>query len=184
MIVVHYRPRSWCEEGRSIIVRSILCPSVVLSGAGSAAQSGDFTYAVNQSTITITQYTGDGGSVAIPATVDGMAVTMIGSGAFFSNTVVTSVALPKSVTSFGERVFAACDVLASATVDAATVGTEFSGLNALKNVTLGTNVISVGRSAFSGCSGVRSINLPDTVTSVGAEAFKGCSGTTNLSDRS
>src|SRR5262245_44501712 len=45
-----------------------------------------FTYTTNSdNTITITGYTGSGGDVAIPDTIDGMAVTTIGPNAFYTS---------------------------------------------------------------------------------------------------
>jgi hypothetical protein len=48
-----------------------------------ALQSGDFTYVVSDGNVTITNYTGLGGVVVIPATIDGMPVVSIGDSAFF-----------------------------------------------------------------------------------------------------
>ena len=41
-----------------------------------------FTYTTNNNTITITGYTGPGGAVTIPSTINGLPVTSIGLGAF------------------------------------------------------------------------------------------------------
>ena len=43
---------------------------------------GDFEYTVSDGTVTITKYTGAGGDVTVPETIDGMAVTVIGKEAF------------------------------------------------------------------------------------------------------
>ena len=53
------------------------------------------------STITITGYTGPGGEVIIPATIDGLPVISIGNWAFESLTSLTSVTIPNSVTIIG-----------------------------------------------------------------------------------
>jgi hypothetical protein len=47
-----------------------------------AAVQAQFDYATNNNAITVTEYTGFGGDVAIPATVNGLPVTSIGDGAF------------------------------------------------------------------------------------------------------
>ena len=51
---------------------------MVLSSSAFALQSGDFTYTVSGGTVTITGYTGAGGNVVIPATIDGMPVVALG----------------------------------------------------------------------------------------------------------
>ncbi len=64
-----------------------------LIGTVSAASSGDFTYQSIEggTTVEITGYSGSGGDVEIPSTIDGLPVTMIGEGAFYYHSGVTSV---------------------------------------------------------------------------------------------
>jgi hypothetical protein len=69
-----------------------------------------FTYTEAGGEITITGYSGPGGDVVIPATIDGMPVANIGSGAF-GFTGVTSVDIPASVTSIGDEAFSNCSHL-------------------------------------------------------------------------
>ncbi|MHC1767420.1 MAG: hypothetical protein AB9869_24600 [Verrucomicrobiia bacterium] len=71
---------------------------VVMSPNAGQAQ---FNYETNNGTITITEYTGPGGAVTIPETINGMAVTSIGAWAFSWCTSLTSVTIPNSVTSEG-----------------------------------------------------------------------------------
>ena len=59
------------------------------------------TYTTNNGTITITGYTGPGGAVTIPSTINGLPVTSIGNYAFSNCTSLTSVTIPDSVTSIG-----------------------------------------------------------------------------------
>src|SRR5688572_11703748 len=66
-----------------------------------------FDYTID-GTITITGYTGPGGAVAIPDTINGTPVTAIGNSAFYGETGVTSVTIPNSVTSIREWAFAFC----------------------------------------------------------------------------
>ena len=44
----------------------------------------------------------------------------------------------------------------------------------LTNVTIGTNVISIGEEAFAYCSGLTSVTIPASVASIGNRAFKYC----------
>ncbi len=47
-----------------------------------AVVQAQFNYTTNNGTITITKYTGSGGDVTIPDTINGLPVTSIGDGAF------------------------------------------------------------------------------------------------------
>ena len=68
--------------------------------------------------------------------------------------ILTSVVIPNSVTTIGERAFFLC-----------------SGLTSVK---IGTSVTSIGNSAFSFCGGLTSIDIPNSVTTIGESAFYGC----------
>ncbi|NBS55200.1 hypothetical protein EBT23_06570, partial [bacterium] len=61
----------------------------------------DFTYTTNNGEVTITGYTGSGGNLVIPGTIEGNPVTSIGGGAFLGLSSLTSVTIPDSVTSIG-----------------------------------------------------------------------------------
>src|SRR6266478_103185 len=66
-----------------------------------AAVQAQFTYTTNNSTITITGYTGPGGAVTIPSMTNGLPVTSIGDLAFHFSTNVTSITIGTNVTSIG-----------------------------------------------------------------------------------
>ena len=80
-------------------------------------------------------------------------VTRIKVEGFSGNPSLTSITIPDSVTSIGERAFLWC----------------FS----LSTVTIPNSVTTIGKRAFSGC-GFESITIPDSVTSIGEEAFLDC----------
>ncbi len=110
-------------------------------------------------TITINGYTGPGGALAIPATINGLPVTSIGSGAFGSCTNLTSVTIPNSVTN---------------------IGTAFNGCLSLTNVVIGSGVTSIGFEAFAFCTNLTGITIPNSVTSIGDLAFYSCSSLSNV----
>ena len=78
--------------------------AIVLS-APPMLQAEDYTYTTNNGTITITGYTGVGGAVIIPDTINGLPVTSIGDSAFSSRDGLTSVTIGNSVTSIGDSAF-------------------------------------------------------------------------------
>jgi hypothetical protein len=126
-----------------------------------AGQSGDFGYDVSTNlTVTITNYTGAGGSVTIPDTIEGMPVKSIDSWVFSSRADLTEVIMASSVTSIGQRVFNNC-----------------SGIT---NLALSKSLGVIPDSAFSGCGRLETVILPDSVTKVEASAFSYCSSLKTL----
>jgi hypothetical protein len=125
-----------------------------------AAQFGDFQYTSTGTAVNITKYTGPGGAVTIPDTIQGMPVTSIGEYAFNGCTGLTSVVIPDSVTSIGDQAFFGCTGLTS--------------------ITIPDSVTSIGEWAFAWCTGLTSITMPNSVTSIGRGAFSRCSGLTSI----
>jgi hypothetical protein len=78
--------------------------------AARAALQAQFDYTTNADgiSLTITNYTGPGGAVAIPTNINGLTVTTIGPGAFLEIYGLTSVTIPGSVTSIGHSAFDLC----------------------------------------------------------------------------
>ena len=145
--------------------------------AGNAAQSGDFTYEVSGSTITIIRYTGTSNTVVVPATIDEMPVTGIGDSAFYDAFVLTSLTLPNSLTSIGTNAFTWCAQLTSLTLpDSVTnISKEaFSWCRGLTNVTIGKHVASIGERGFYGCTALTDLTIPSSVIIIGEEAFSTC----------
>ena len=71
----------------------------------------DYYYTTDNGTITIVGYTGVGGAVTIPSTINDLPVTSIGAGAFYKCTSLTSVTIPSSVMTIGSYAFADCPAL-------------------------------------------------------------------------
>ena len=128
--------------------------------AASAPAQAQFDYTTNASTINITKYTGPGGAVAIPATINNLPVASIGTNAFYNCTGLTSVTIPGSVNSIGDYAFEVC--------------------NNLTTVTISNGVTSIGEGVFQYCSGLTSITIPGSVTSIGDYAFNGCNRLTSI----
>lgn len=126
--------------------------------AVTAQQFGDFTYTSDGATITITGYTGPGGAVTIPDTIQGLPVVSIGDRAFYNSTL-SSVTFPGSLNRIGEWTFSAC--------------------NFLVEVTIPDGVTSIGEGAFSGCINLKDATIPGSLTNIGYAAFSSC-GLTNV----
>jgi hypothetical protein len=147
------------------------------NGAGRPAflwdRSASMGYTTNNGTVTITRYTGPGGAVAVPSTINGLPVTTIGDyyaieggggmgggpfgqwvGAFAECSSLTSITIPNSVTSIGDYAFSDCTNLTS--------------------VTIPNGVTSLGTNAFFNCTGLASVTIPNSVTSIGVGAFGAC----------
>jgi hypothetical protein len=92
------RKWSWIQliERRAGATGTLLLLLLVLGPP--AVVQAQFTYTTTNGTITITGYTGPGGDVIIPDTINGLQVTSIGDRAFASCSL-TSVTIPDSVAS-------------------------------------------------------------------------------------
>jgi BspA type Leucine rich repeat region (6 copies) len=148
-----------------------------------AAVQAQFYYWINNGTITITGYTGSGGAVTIPDTINGLPVTSIGDGAFEFCTSLTSVTTGNSVTNIGQLAFHSCTSLASVTIgnSVTSIGyAAFASCTNLTSVTIPISVTSIGNNAFNQCTRLTSVTLPNSVISIGTLAFSHCSNLTNV----
>jgi hypothetical protein len=168
----------------------------LLLGAPATVQA-QFEYTTNAggTAITITNYTGLGGAVNIPANINGLPVSsIVGSlipvtgssfhekSAFSDCSILTSVTIPNSVTIIGDRAFAGCTNLTSVTIpDSVTsIGEDaFVDCSSLTSVTIPDSVTSLAKNAFCFCTNLASVTIPDSVTNIGIQAFCECHSLTN-----
>ncbi len=116
------------------------------------ASFGDFSYKVLQDgTLCITEYSGEGGEVSVPSEIDGKAVSTLGDELFWYMDNVTSVSLPQGLEYIGARVFQGC--------------------TSIKKIDLPDSVAEIGDACFVGCSTLTQINIPAGLVYVGAFAF-------------
>ena len=111
-------------------------------------------YTINASGV-ITAYSGIGAELVVPAEIDGVAVTGIGSSVFRENTTLKSVVLPEGVMSIG--------------------GYAFYGCSNLESVDLPAGITSIGNYAFCGCRSLTEMILPGSIETIGSYVFSGCS---------
>ncbi|MGN1061452.1 MAG: leucine-rich repeat protein, partial [Candidatus Coproplasma sp.] len=130
--------------------------------------------------------------IVIPATYNGKPVTAIGANAFQNRDGFTSITIPASVTSIGNKAFYGCKDLQSINVDENNQSYKSIGGNLYtKDETtliqyakgktqtsfeIPASVESIAEYAFINCDGLTSITIPASVTSIGNYAFEYCSG--------
>lgn len=106
-----------------------------------------YLYIIRNGVVIITRYTGFGGNVMIPSTIEGLPVRVIGTNAFFECLNVTGVTIPESVTAVRSGAFQNC--------------------TNLTNLTIGGNVQTIDDSAFAVCSSLASVTIPNSVNNLG-----------------
>jgi hypothetical protein len=147
------------------------------------ALNAQFTYTTNNGPITITGYTGPGGAVVIPDTINGLPVVEIGGAAFYGNAVLTGITIPGTVTVIGGGAFSQCSRLASVEIlnGLRAIGFyAFLSCTNLTSVTIPDSVIWIDPGAFQGCSSLTSVTIPDSVGSIAGSAFAGCASLTTV----
>lgn len=118
----------------------------------------------------------------IPTTLKSVVITggkTIGFGAFEGCYNITSIKIPKSVTSIGGQAFNECSNLKTVIFEdnsqLKSIGEyAFSDCRSLTSITLPRGVTSIDRLAFNNCSSLSRIVIPSSVTSMGNYVFDDC----------
>ncbi len=113
-------------------------------------------------------------------------IQKIGESAFSGCSSLSSIRIPKVVTSIGNYAFRGCTKLDSVTFEevsqcASIGGYAFQDCGNLINITIPSSVTSIDWYAFRGCTSLTSITIPSNVTSIGISAFEGCSKLSDIS---
>ena len=113
----------------------------------------------------------------------GSNVKIIPSYLCYGMTGLTSITIPKSVTSIGGSAFYVCSGLTTVNFNAdscTTTGTSiFPGGSEITSFNFGSNVKVIPGSLCSGMTGLTSVTIPDSVVSIGVSVFWRC---TNLAE--
>ena len=159
---------------------------------------GIWTYTSTDGTNTITGYTGPGGAVAIPTSINSLPVTGIGNGFQVfqgGQPNITSIAIPSSVTLIIGGAMGNCEGLLAINVDPSNPSyssldgvlfdkaqTDLIQFPAAKagSYTIPAGVTDIDYNALKGCTGLVSVVIPSTVSIIDLEAFAGCSVLTNV----
>ena len=99
----------------------------------------------------ITKYTGTDKRVFVPASIDGLPVSELGTAAFMTNKTLEVVTIPESVKTIG--------------------GSAFERCSNLKEVRLSEGLDKIMGFAFSACPALTEIDLPDSITTIEGGAF-------------
>ncbi|MEI6605818.1 MAG: leucine-rich repeat domain-containing protein [Verrucomicrobiota bacterium] len=133
--------------------------------------------------VTISNYTGSGGAVSIPRTINGLPVTAIGDYTFFGCASLTSVTFSDGVTSIGAGAFLNCAGLAGITIPGriTRIGSyAFGNCINLTSLTIADDCVAyIGDWAFAGCTHMTRADFLGNAPSMGADVFiNGASGFT------
>ncbi len=110
-------------------------------------------------------------------------ITTIGDDAFSYNTSLTSIKIPNTVTTIGKRAFYGCTNLTSIEIpDSVTYIGEycFWNCNRLQKIKLSKKIQTINQGLLEGCSSLTEIEIPEGVESIGYAAFKSCDKLTTI----
>ena len=141
-----------------------------------------FHYTTFAGAVSITGYSGLGGALVIPNTINGLPVVAIGDFAF-ADVDLAGITIPATVTNIGRNAFANCAGLTGLTLPSGLAAIEqfaFTGCFNLAAVTIPDSVRGIGDHAFEFCSSLKSVSLSHSVTNLGLNVFADCVSLTNL----
>ncbi len=155
----------------------------IVGEKASYAVAGGYIY-YNTETGTIIDCDEKVTSANIPAIINGTKITGIAPQAFYSRDYLTSVTIPSSVTTIGDRAFYDCDKIASLRFNGSGVKLiddyAFYDCDSLVNLTIPEGVETIGTCAFEYCSGLKNLTIPEGITSIERYAFSGVNNLKNL----
>jgi Leucine-rich repeat (LRR) protein len=158
-------------------------PGVTVAEATYSSDPSYFSYMkAYDGVFIINGYTGPGGDIIVPNTLDGNEISAIGVGAFKENTTITSIVLPSGLKRIEGFSFYGCtglkDIVIPEGVTKINASTfTFSGI---ESITLPDSLTSLSEFAFVSCFNLKSIIIPEGVANFADTTFSGCSALTNI----
>ena len=128
----------------------------------------------------VANYLGDETEIEIPDTYKDKSVIGIGARAF-SNTEITGITIPDSITTIGPNAFESCKELEEINIpeSVTSIGDQaFRYCEGLTAVTMPKNLSYAGEFIFWYCTGLKEITIPDGVTALPYGIFARCNGLT------
>ena len=137
-----------------------------------------FQYDVVDGNAVITGYVGNKTDVTLPATLGGYPVTKVSS--MSGNSVITSLVIPKTITSYERGAFKDCTALTSVKIESSADIPEylFWGCDSIRNVEFTGQPSSIGDGAFCGAN-LKDVKIPSSVKKIGYAAFTRVDSTGN-----
>ncbi|MBP5433542.1 leucine-rich repeat protein [Ruminococcus sp.] len=136
------------------------------------------TFEENETGLTLTDIAApslDNTVVIIPDEVDGVPVTVIGSGTFKYKSNLECVVFGKNIQTVEKYAFYQSSELQKVVMNdkLKTIGdSAFEDCYKLNDITIGNNIEYIGESAFLNCFSLSKFKLPDTVKHIGRAAFQ------------
>ena len=125
------------------------------------------------------------GNVVIPSSIvynhKLYTVNYIWADAFRKSTELTSVTIPKSVTTIGIEAFNGCTGLKTVTISEGVTLIDdhaFRDCTSLTSMVIPNSVDSIGYRSFHNCTSLKSISIGKNVNGIAIDAFEGCTGLT------
>lgn len=137
-------------------------------------QSGDNLYRQGEDYVTFSAYYGDETTIDIPENYNGLPVTALG-GYLFNERPVTSVSLPNSLKTIGNRSFRKCTELKSVNLPEGLeiIGTgAFQGSGLTGKVVIPSSVKEIRENAFYEAKNITEINIPEGITTIAKNSFR------------
>ncbi|TFG57275.1 MAG: DUF1080 domain-containing protein [Methanomassiliicoccus sp.] len=133
----------------------------------------DYTFTFDGSQVTITGYSGSGGTIIIPTEIGGYPVAVIGDRSFQNNGNITSLTIPISVDFIGEWAFDHCSALDSVIIigsGSTIIGSCAFQASSVKTVVIGGGVRTIGEHAFGNCH-MTSFTIEEGLETICLQAF-------------
>lgn len=171
-----------CEALKMVVNDSDLTITIGSTEHGYVAYYADnvtshtngFTIDATASGAVLTSYSGTETDVTLPS-FDGKSYS-IGTYAFQYNNNITSVTIPKNVTSIGTSAFERCSNLKTVTFEEESTLTNIAQQafrsSGIESINLPEGITVINEETFANCASLKSIVLPDSVKQIKARAFQ------------